>query len=430
MIAVSVVEADVQFTARSFSKPLRLSSGLITDLVESTATVRVRSASGHEATGVGNILLSDLWAWPDPTQPHALREEQMRRYSGQLAAELRERCGNREAHPLLLGIHLHESLHADAGMPVLARSVCASPFDAALHDATGKLAKASAFDLYEGDANEPVVDRWFPSTGAFRAIRDVLRPANNVFDAWYVVGASDDLDDVVREWRERRGYRAFKIKTLGKDAVADAKMTVAIHRHLAPYGNQPVRLSIDSNEANPDASSVSDYLAKVRDLDADAYRAIEYLEQPTHRDIQARPQTWHEVSKQKPVMLDEGLSGMELLPVAIAQGWSGLALKTCKGHSFNLLAAAWGHAHGLRLSVQDLTNPGHSFLHSALLASRVPSINGAELNSVQFMPQANRDWTTRFPGLFDPLNGAHQIPDAPVIGLHLQPNSPHVVSLF
>ena len=417
MISVTVIDAGFRFTRRSFFKPLRLSTGLITDLIEATGFVRVRGPSG-EATGEGNILLSDLWAWPDPNRPHAEREEVMRAYCIRLADELPARCGARPAHPIVLGMNLSDSLHSDDAMPVLARSVCASPLDAALHDAAGKLASISAFDLYEGNAGEESIDRWFPDCGAFAAIRKVIRPATNVFDAWHLVGASDDLDEVSREWRERRSFRGFKIKVMGKDAQADARQTVTVYKKLSSTGTGRIRLSIDSNEANPDAASVSEYLESVRSLDPNAFRAIEYLEQPTSRDILKHPQSWDQVSKIKPVMLDEGLSGMDLLPIAAEQGWSGLALKTCKGHSFTILAAAWAHARGLKLSVQDLTNPGHSFLHAALFASRIPTVNGAELNSIQFMPEANDGWMEMYPSLFSPTNGRHEIPNLPVVGLH------------
>lgn len=418
MIAVSIVDAGFRFTPRSFLKPLRISTGTITELIEATAFVRVRGTSGLEATGEGNILLSDLWAWPDPTRPHAEREAAMRGYCERLASELPTRCGPGPRHPIVLGMHLFESLHSDDGMPVLARSVCSSPLDAALHDAAGKLAGLSAFELFEGEAGDESIDRWFPESGAFAAIRNVIQPPTNAFDAWHLVGASDDLDEVLREWRVRRGYRAFKIKVLGRDARADAVQTVTVYRKLSSTGTGAIRLSIDSNEANPDAASVADYLEAVRTLDPDALRAIDFLEQPTSRDIIKNAQNWVRVSKIKPVMLDEGLSDMDLLPIAAGQGWSGLALKTCKGHSFTLLAAAWAHARGMKLSVQDLTNPGHSFLHAALLASRLPSLNGAELNSIQFMPEANAGWSDQYPSLFSPTNGRHEIPDLPVIGLH------------
>jgi hypothetical protein len=116
-------------------------------------------------------------------------------------------------------------------------------------------------------------------------------------------------------------------------------------------------------------------------------------------------------------MLDEGLTGFDLLREAQAQGWSGLALKSCKGHSFTLVAAAWARANGMLLSLQDLTNPGLSLIHAALLAANLPTINGVELNSPQFTPAANRPWMPRLAELFAPTNGMHRIPAARPVGL-------------
>jgi hypothetical protein len=176
-------------------------------------------------------------------------------------------------------------------------------------------------------------------------------------------------------------------------------------------------LTVDSNEANPDSASVLDYLDRLRGADAGAYAALQYLEQPTGRDIRQHKHDWGAVSKLKPVMLDEGLTDFALLPEAAAQGWTGLALKSCKGHSFTLVAAAWAREHGMLMSLQDLTNAGYAMIHAALLAANLPTVNGVELNSPQFTPAANEPWLPRLDGLFRPKDGMHHITDPHPIGL-------------
>jgi hypothetical protein len=120
------------------------------------------------------------------------------------------------------------------------------------------------------------------------------------------------------------------------------------------------------------------------------------------------------------VLLDEGLTSFELMVEARRQGWSGFALKTCKGHSFALTAAAWARQNGLQLSLQDLTNPGLSLIHAALFAAHVPTMNDVELNSPQFTPAANQAWLPRLAGLFDPHDGVHQLPETTPVGLGSQ----------
>ena len=151
--------------------------------------------------------------------------------------------------------------------------------------------------------------------------------------------------------------------------------------------------------------------------DPAAYAALEMVEQPTGRDIAKFPFDWSAVGARKPVMVDEGLMTLDSMPLSQSQHWSGFALKTCKGHSFALTAAAWAHQNNMLLSLQDLTNPGLAAVHAALFAARVPTLNGVELNTMQFTPAANGRWVNIHPGLFHIQNGLHQLPDAKTPGL-------------
>ena len=81
-------------------------------------------------------------------------------------------------------------------------------------------------------------------------------------------------------------------------------------------------------------------------------------------------------------------------------GYTGVALKACKGQSQAMLMAAAAQKFGMFLCVQDLTCPGASLIHSAGIAARVPGNAGIEANARQFVPSANRAWDARFPGLF------------------------------
>ena len=92
-------------------------------------------------------------------------------------------------------------------------------------------------------------------------------------------------------------------------------------------------------------------------------------------------------------------------------------MKTCKGHSMLLVTAAWAHSHGMPLSLQDLTNPGIALIHGALVGAHLPTINGAELNSPQFTPNANADYLPRLSRLFRPREGLHYLPVEVPIGL-------------
>jgi L-alanine-DL-glutamate epimerase-like enolase superfamily enzyme len=416
---VRVLGSETSYQRQPFKTPLILSTGAITDLIEATATVRVE-VNGHEGLGRGSIYLSDLWAWPDPSRSHEQREQVLQSLCETISKNVVALTGGEPAHPMELGLRLHDSVcHRESHIPVLARAMCLSPFDAALHDAAGQAVNRSAFDFYDEEHPIPSADRCFSNSSPCKAIQRVLRAADprRNLPACFIVGKDDVLERDVRPWATERGYRAFKLKIMGRDNAVDVKRTVEVYRAVREWGVADPFLTVDSNEGNPDAGSVMDYLQRLRAEDAGAFEALRYLEQPTGRDILQHQHDWRAVSKLKPVMLDEGLTSLELLPEAMAQGWTGLALKTCKGHSFALLAAAWAHAQGMLLSLQDLTNPGFSLIHGALLGANLPTINGVELNSPQFTPAANERWLPRLAKLFAPTDGVHRLPMPRPVGL-------------
>jgi L-alanine-DL-glutamate epimerase-like enolase superfamily enzyme len=410
----TILDAAITFAKQPFVTPLIISSGAIHSITEATATVTVEVA-GQRATGRGSIYLSDLWAWPDPARTHDERDAVLRDLCRTYAAELPALCGGKPAHPLELGLRLHDAVcHAETP-PVLARAMAASPFDAAIHDAAGRAVGRSAFAFYDAAVPLPSADAHF-DTPAWQAIRQVIEPPKRRLRAWYLVGKNDGPEQL-RPWVQGRGYRCLKIKLLAHDPAADAARTAEVYRMAIALAAEGVRLSVDSNEANPDAASVLAYLEELERRDPAAYAALDYLEQPTGRDITVHAFDWHAVAARRPVMLDEGLTSLGLMQVARDQGWSGFALKTCKGHSFALVAAAWARRNAMTISLQDLTNPGLAMIHAAWFAAHVPMINDVELNSPQFTPQANAPWLERLPGLFDPRDGVHLLPEKVPAGL-------------
>ena len=145
---------------------------------------------------------------------------------------------------------------------------------------------------------------------------------------------------------------------------------------------------------------------------------VQYIEQPTHRDLRANPENrMHEAAKIKPVVIDESLVDLESLLLAREQGYSGVALKACKGHSEALLMGAAAQKYGMFLCVQDLTCPGRSFLHSASLAARIPTVAAIEGNGRQYCPAGNTDWVDPFPGMFRITEGVVGTAELDGVGL-------------
>ena len=106
----------------------------------------------------------------------------------------------------------------------------------------------------------------------------------------------------------------------------------------------------------------------------------------------------HEAAKLRPVVVDESLTDLESLLLAREMGYTGVALKACKGQSQAMLMAAAAQKFGMFLCVQDLTCPGASLVHSAGIAARVPGNAGIEANARQFVPSAERRVGGAVPG--------------------------------
>jgi L-alanine-DL-glutamate epimerase-like enolase superfamily enzyme len=367
--------------------------------------------------GRGSIYLSDLWAWPDPQFTHEQRDAELRKICLQIADKLASMCGGEATHPLELGLRLHDSVCREKTPPALARAMCASPFDAAIHDAVGIALGRSAFDFYRQPAPLPSADPHFPAGNACASIARLIQRPKRALRAWYLVGKNDDMEKDVGPWIRDRGYRCFKIKIFGHDNAEDVARTVEVYRAAKRLGAKAPQLSVDTNEANPDAESVRDYYQRLKAADAEAFAALLFFEQPTGRDITIYRYEWRPIGAIKPVLLDEGLTSLELLHEALAQGWTGFALKTCKGHSFALTAAAWAKENKMVLSFQDLTNPGYSLIHAAWFAAYLHTLNDVELNSPQFTPAANAAWLPRLKELFAPTDGLHHLPEQPPVGL-------------
>jgi L-alanine-DL-glutamate epimerase-like enolase superfamily enzyme len=164
--------------------------------------------------------------------------------------------------------------------------------------------------------------------------------------------------------------------------------------------------SLDFNEKCRNVDYLLDFLARVKERGAAALDRVAYIEQPTARDLKANPENkMHRVAEIRPVVIDESLEDFESLLLSRDLGYSGVALKACKGQSQALLMGAAAQKYGMFLCVQDLTCPGASFLHSAGLAARIPTVTAIEGNARQFCPDANEGWRDRFPGIFEVSDG-------------------------
>jgi L-alanine-DL-glutamate epimerase-like enolase superfamily enzyme len=220
----------------------------------------------------------------------------------------------------------------------------------------------------------------------------------------------DVLPETLPEWINADGLTHLKIKLNGDDLAWDVARVVSIERVAAEA--QASRdcpawyYSADFNEKCANVEYVLDFLARVGEQSPAALERLQYIEQPTHRDLRAhRENRMHKAAAIKPVVIDEALVDFESLLLAREQGYSGVALKACKGQSEALLMGAAAQKFGMFLCVQDLTCPGYSFLHSASLSARIPTVAAIEGNARQYCPAGNVGWADRFPTMFHVTDG-------------------------
>jgi L-alanine-DL-glutamate epimerase-like enolase superfamily enzyme len=309
-----------------------------------------------------------------------------------------------------------EAADAASGIPALATLVAASPFDAALHDAFGKVHGLNCYDTYGPEFLDGDLAEFLGPDFSGRTLDEFVSvdPISEL-PVYHLVGAldalteadiatpvGDGLPETLGEWIVRDGLTHLKIKLNGDDLAWDLARVMAVDAvAMASAPKRDWHYSLDFNER---CQSVDYLLEFLHCLQADtlaAFERVQYIEQPTARDLRAHPQNpMHAAAAIKPVVIDESLVDIESLHRARDLGYTGVAFKACKGQTQSLLAAAAAQAMGLFRCVQDLTCPGASLIHSAGLAAHIPGVQAIESNGRQYVPAANAGWQERFPGLF------------------------------
>ena len=406
----------------------------------------VESRGGTVAIGFGSMPLGNVWAYPSRAMNYAQTLEAMKGVSTRVAtvySQIKD-----FGHPIDLTWAIeHECIKAavDVGrelnvadpIPVLATLVSASPFDAALHDAFGKVHGLNCYSTYGPEFM--VHDLGHYLGAAFRGewlSQYVTLKAKPQMPLYHLVGALDPLspDDVkspvgdglpesLADWIPFDGLTHLKIKLNGDDLGWDVGRVFGVNRvaeeQQTARGVDTWYYSLDFNERCPNVAYLLEFLARVQEQTPRGFGRIQYIEQPTKRDLKAdRANVMHEASKVRPVVIDESLIDQESLRLAKEMGYTGAALKACKGQTQSLLMAAAAQKDGLFLCVQDLTCPGASLIHSAGLAAHVKGIVAIESNARQYCPAANAPWQARFPGMFDITDGTMEtaLLDGPGLG--------------
>jgi L-alanine-DL-glutamate epimerase-like enolase superfamily enzyme len=447
---------DVTFAYEDYHyrTPIKFGGTAVDRATIVNVTAAVHTAAGGRARGFGSMPLGNVWSFPSRVLGYDATLAAMKALVERIAAVTRD-C-TEVGHPIDLTWALEPAYHRAAEevtavlrlaepIPPLCTLVCASAFDAALHDAYGKAHGLNCYHTYGPDFLHHDLGHYLGREFAGERLdRYVTREPKPRLPLYHLVGALDPLEDAdvtqpvgdglpetLPQWIEADGLTHLKIKLNGDDLAWDVARVVRVDRVTAvtqqKRGVERWFYSLDFNERCPHVGYLLDFLAQVRERAPAGFERIQYVEQPTARDLRAnRANTMHEAAKVRPVVIDESLLDLESLLLARDRGYTGAALKACKGQSQSLLLAAAAQKFGMFLCVQDLTCPGASLLHSAGLAAHVPGVAAIESNARQYMPAANALWLPRFPGIFRVTDGTMETGVLTGLGLGAVDQDSHV----
>jgi L-alanine-DL-glutamate epimerase-like enolase superfamily enzyme len=426
---------DVSFTYEDFlyRTPIKFGGIALDRVTQVDVTCAVSTRTGKRAVGFGSMPLGNVWSFPSRVLSYDATLNAMKT----LAVRVRDlTAACREiGHPIDLTHVLEPQYHEAAAtvsrelnlaepIPALCTLVTASPFDAALHDAFGKVHGLNCYYTYGPEFMSHDLGHYLGSEFAGQTIEQhITRQPRQRMPLYHLIGALDPLEtgdvrqpvgdglpETLPEWIRYNGLTHLKIKLNGDDLGWDVNRVVRVDRICESVqrerGVETWCYSLDFNERCGNVGYLLEFLAKVREQAPRGFERIAYIEQPTARDLKAdRANRMHEAAKLRPVVIDESLLDLESLQLAREMGYTGAALKACKGQSQSLLMASAARNYGLFLCVQDLTCPGASLIHSAGLAAHVIGVSAIESNARQYCPAANAPWAERFPGMFRITDG-------------------------
>jgi L-alanine-DL-glutamate epimerase-like enolase superfamily enzyme len=416
-----------------FRAPLKFALTVVDRATLLTVDCTVRTRAGRVATGFGTMPLNSAFSFPSAKLPEPARLGAMKA----LAEEIAKLTGTYEGfgHPIdinweLAPLYLRAAddvsrrLQLADPIPKLCTLVTAAAFDAAIHDAYGKAQGLNCFHTYGPEFMNHDLSHYlgaeyrgeYPSRYLRSAPRARMRlchlisAVDPIAEADNTRAIRDGLPETLPEWIRFNGLRSFKIKLNGNDLEWDLGRVLHIDRVTSEAqrkrGNQAWAYVLDFNEKCPDVGYYLTFLRRLKDRLPQGFGRIEYVEQPTARDLAAHPENaMHEAASLCPVVIDESLVDVDALLLARRMGWTGAVVKSPKGLTHMIMVASVAGKQGIFLAGGDMSCPGAALIQTASLQARVPGLTAVEANARQFLPEANRAWEARFPGMFRITDG-------------------------
>lgn len=430
---IRIEDVHIEYRHYAYRVPIKFGGIVGSEATILNVTCHVRSKDGRTAQGFGSMPLANIWSFPSRVVPYDATLAAMKTLAERISTLT---AGYKEyGHPIELNWAVEPQYFKAAAeitresqlaepIPKLCTLVTASAFDAAVHDAYGKLHGLNCYHTYGPEFMNRDLSYYLGADykGEYPE-KYVLKEPKPRMPLYHLVSAidplvesdikhrvNDGLPETLPEWINYNGLTHFKIKLDGDDLQWDSERVLSVDRVVTETENKRGVTgwvySLDFNERCPDVQYLVDFLHMVEKKSPGGFARIQYVEQPTARDLDThRQNVMFEAAKLKPVVIDESLTDLHALKLSREMGYTGAALKACKGQSTMMILAPYMEKNQMFLCVQDLTCPGASLIQSASLAAHVPGVKAIEANSRQFMPVANKGWEKRFPGIFHITDG-------------------------
>jgi len=368
--ALRVLSARIDYAPVRFRLPFRFGDTRVTGTDQAFATVEVE-ANGTRATGHSAQLLVPRWFDKRPERTNDRTVEDLRATCAAALAAAEGWTKNATLTGGMAALHADAANRLPADLPRLAAGFGPALIELALVDAlcrahASPFADAARTDLF-ALADQPPPD---VSSEDLRVALSGIAPGRSILIR-HTVGydapltradlTTDHPDDgapvCLADVIAGTGIAAFKIKLKG-DPDADIARLSAIADLIAPLPG--LRVTLDANEQYAQdpftaflaALDMAPTLAPIR-------AALVAIEQPFAREA-ALSAPLSPTLRDRPLMIDESDDHDDAFAMAIAQGWHGTSIKSCKGvlrALTNHARVCKGKAEGLPLflSAEDLT---------------------------------------------------------------------------
>lgn len=430
---IRITDVWTEYEDFKYRAPLKFGGNIVDRVTLLNVHCVVKDAAGKEAKGFGSMPMGNIWSFPSQTMGYEKTLGAMKALAGRIVAVTK--AYQEPGHPVDINVALEpvylklaeevsKEQQLDAPIPKLCTLVTASPFDIALHDAYGKLHGLNCWKTYGKDFLRNDLSNYLGADFKGEYLdRYVRKEPKAEMPLYHLVGAvdpivaadiekrlNDGLPETLPEWIHYNGLTHLKIKLNGDELSWDVQRVLRVDQEVTETqrarGVRNWVYSLDFNEKCKNVEYLLEFLRQVKEKSPAGFARIQYVEQPTARDLEVHHENvMHKAAALRPVVIDESLTDLEALLLAREMGYSGVALKACKGQSQSLLMAAAAQKYKMFLCVQDLTCPGASLLESASLAAHIPGVAAIEANARQYVPAANAGWDKKFPGIFNVKNG-------------------------